>query len=168
MPKNLSKQRKNEKQRKSVCPLHFTDFKWPVFCSQRSKMACPVPNDIGDRLRTHRTTYHTYMSLVTYAQKPLKTPKNTEKPIFTKKKTEVQLPTVQRAYIPKWDPLDHTLSPLIFDMRPNPLRVIRHTWLPQASQKPRATDTLRRSQSSKQWKKVWFFAKIVYTPRFAP
>ena len=85
MPKNLSKQRKNEKQRKSVCPLHFTDFKWPVFCSQMSKMGSPVPNDIGDMLRTHRTTYHTYMSLVTYAQKPLKTPKNTEKPIFTKR-----------------------------------------------------------------------------------
>ena len=48
-------------------------------------MGSPVPNDLGDRLRTHRTTYHTYMSLVTYAQKPLKTSKNSEKPIFTKK-----------------------------------------------------------------------------------
>ena len=62
----------SEKQRKTVCPLHFTDLKWPLFCSQMSKMGSPVPYDLGDRLGTHRTAYHTYMSLVTYAQKPLK------------------------------------------------------------------------------------------------
>ena len=32
--------------------------------------------DLGDRLGAHTTTYPTYMSLVTYAQKPLKTTGN--------------------------------------------------------------------------------------------
>ena len=70
------------------------------------------------------------------------------------------LPTYHRGHILL---LQHTRSPLIFDMRPTLLGVLCHTEAPR--EKARATATLGRSQSWKQWKKsVIFCSNRIYAP----